>query len=118
MISAYIVPGILPRIALAEEKKILSQHVISTICSYLNIKESQVLVHSRKRRTVYSRQLMTYFLIRKAGSKLKQIADLFDQDHTTVIYSREKVIQQLTSKIDNEYKRDVDEILKLLNQNY
>ncbi len=70
--------------------------IMQVVSNYYDIDIEKIRSKNRKRRYCYPRQVMHYALRTHANMGLKNIGDMFGQDHTTVINSI-KVVRALTS---------------------
>jgi chromosomal replication initiator protein len=83
--------------------------IILAIEDYFKIKFSDLKRKTRKRNIVYPRQLCMYLLCIHTKLSLKYIGELFGgRDHTTVIHSRELIMDLL--QCDTRVKDDLDKI--------
>lgn len=86
--------------------------VISIVCKYFGMSLEQLKVKGRKRQLCYSRQVLHFYLATRTSMQLVEIGDLFSQDHTTVMASRNKIINLY--KKNPTVRLDVDQINELL----
>ncbi len=94
-------------------KKITPSDVIKTVCSYYNIKQSQIKDSIRTDAVALPRQIAMFILRTKLNLKQDEIAFLLKRkDHTTVIHGVEK-ISRLIMK-DPNFKQDIDKIIQTL----
>lgn len=70
----------------------------------------------RKRKLVFPRQMIMYFLTEYTDMTYKQIADIFNRDHTTVIHSKDTIKDLMHS--DDKVRARVDELKKLIANNH
>lgn len=64
--------------------------IISAVCEMLNVNETDLKSSTRKREVVEARYIaMTLILIANPEMKLKDVGDIFNRDHSTIIYARE-----------------------------
>jgi len=95
------------------QKKITVNDVLKTICSYYNVKISQIKDQTRISNFVFPRQVVMYVLREHLKLKQEEIARLLKRkDHTTIIHGVEKV-RQLILK-NPLIKEEIDTILKNL----
>lgn len=100
-----------------QSKKIINKitvgDVVKTVCSFYNIKQSQIKSSTRVEEISHARQLVMYFLRNELKIKLEEIAYILKRkDHTTIMHGVEK-ISRLTMK-DPLFKQDVDRMLQTL----
>ncbi|HOK17216.1 MAG TPA: chromosomal replication initiator protein DnaA [Candidatus Paceibacterota bacterium] len=95
-------------ITLEETKNILSsvlnkpneyispQKVIKKVASFYDLKEEEILSHSRKKELVKPRQIIMYLLREEMGYAFTNIAEKMGQrDHTTVIHACRKITKEM-----------------------
>lgn len=120
--AAYSLPGILPlltntiqiNIPKKNSSDLLSSDVVMDyICTYFNTNEKNVQSKSSKHHVAYHRQIATYFLYHFTWMRKVDISKRLNRSRYCISYSRDKVIEQLESKFDNDYKKDVAAICSL-----
>lgn len=95
-------------ITLEETKKFLSsilnkpseyisfQKVIKKVAAFYDLKEEDILSHSRKKELVKPRQIIMYLLREELGYTFTNIAEKLGQrDHTTIIHACKKISQEI-----------------------
>ncbi|MCX7881047.1 MAG: chromosomal replication initiator protein DnaA [Patescibacteria group bacterium] len=91
-------------------KKISPNDVVKMVCSYYNIKQSQIKNETRESYVVLPRQLIMYILRTALGLKLSQIAYFLNRkDHTTIIHGIKKINRLLIK--DPLFKQEVEKII-------
>lgn len=65
--------------------------IIEAVEKYFGMTLPEMKRRRRKRKFVLSRQMIAFFLCRYTKLKVMDIAELLEQDHTTVIHSRETI---------------------------
>lgn len=79
--------------------------IIQAVSSHFGITENQLKKKTRKSRYVKPRQISMYLLWCNTKLTFDQIAQLFLQDHSNVIYARDKVIHNCLNYSD--YRQEV-----------
>ncbi|HPC30884.1 MAG TPA: chromosomal replication initiator protein DnaA [Candidatus Paceibacterota bacterium] len=95
-------------ISLEETKNILSsvlnkpneyispQKVIKKVAGFYDLKEEEILSHSRKKELVKPRQIIMYLLREEFGYAFTNIAEKMGQrDHTTIIHACKKITKEI-----------------------
>lgn len=78
------------------QKKISPDDVLKTVCSYYNLKPSQIKSSTRVSNFVFPRQLIMYILREHLKMKQEEIARFLKRkDHTTIIHGVEKIRQMI-----------------------
>ncbi len=96
-------------------KVIKPQEVINTICQYFNLETSKVVSQSRKKEFVHARQMIIYFLREELEMPYLSIGSILgNRDHTTIMYSLEKI----NKEIENNplLEKEINEIKEILYQ--
>jgi len=94
-------------------KKITPKDVIKAVCSYYNIKQSQLKGQTRTDTVVLPRQVAMFILRKELQCKLEDVAKILKRkDHTTVIHAVNKVSRLLTK--DQIFKQEMDRIISSL----
>jgi chromosomal replication initiation ATPase DnaA len=88
--------------------------ILGCVLQYYQISSEKLFKTSRIRPLAKARQICSYLLYNLAGMKLIQIAKFLKKDHSTIIHSNRVVKGQILCKVDNEYKREVEDILSLI----
>lgn len=88
--------------------------IINYICKYYNLDEQTIRGQQRVRDAVSARQIAMYLIRRMTNLSLDDIGKQFDnRDHTTVLYSIDKVEKQM--KRDSAFAESVKEITTNIN---
>lgn len=98
-------------------KLLLIYYLTESICDHLRIEMMSVIVTSRKRSSVYPRQLCFYFIRDVYASYIAYplIAFFFKKDHSTVMHGID-TIKDLS--FYNENKKEIDKLKKHLSSFY
>ncbi len=76
-------------------RKISPKKIIKIIADHYELKEEEVLKKARTKHLVQARQFLIYFLREISQLSYTSIGQLLKKDHTTVIYSYEKIVKIL-----------------------
>lgn len=97
------------------KQKISPYQVIKIVCSYYNLRPSQIKNPTRKEKVAFPRQIIMYLLRNILNLKFEEIAFILKRkDHTTIIHGVNK-ITSLILKNPN-IKNDIDRIISSLPQ--
>ena len=112
-----------PRVTLDVAKEALKKYItvskatydadkiIEQVCKYFNISKNQLLSKSRKQEISYARQIAMYLLDNMLEMPYTSIGKLFGKDHSTVIYCKNKVLQDLKKdKTLNTQIKDIKDL--------
>jgi chromosomal replication initiation ATPase DnaA len=105
--SAWVIPGIRSATPLTFDE------VVKIVTDYYGMTVEEIRKIHRKRELVAARAILTWFLIKETNYTLKSIGRYFGQDHTTVLYHREKILGFISIN-DERTLRDLAAIELLL----
>jgi chromosomal replication initiation ATPase DnaA len=77
------------------------------ICNYYQIKYGQMMSKYRGEEVTLARQMTMYFTKEKTELNGEEIGKIFNRDRTTVLYSIQKIREQLSNKFDDTIKTDI-----------
>lgn len=98
-----------------DDTKITPENIIETVTEYFQISQEDIFSNSREKRIVYPRQVITYLLRDILGLSFKNIGNILNKDHTTIIHSYEKINIMLASP---KVYRDISNIREKLYEKY
>src|SRR3989344_1542174 len=79
--------------------------ILSTFASHFNLKKDDIINHSRKKDgTGEIRDMIIYFLREYGEMSFPAIGRLLHRDHTTIMYSYEKIKDKMNTDVDFETK--------------
>ena len=90
-----------------EQQKEYAVEIAEKVCNYYQIKYGQLMSKYRGEEVTLARQMTMYLTKVKTELNGEEIAQIFNRDRTTVLYSIEKIKGQLTNKFDDTIKKDV-----------
>lgn len=114
VIAEYIAEHFVPRLAPKKEQTLLVpyQQVVRAIERFFDLPMEAIAVKSRNRKLVYARHMMLYFLSTRTELSLNEAGKMFNQDHTTVMSARNKIIRAYQR--NPTVRSDVDFLINLL----
>lgn len=74
-----------------------SDKIIEKVCKYFEVSKNQLLGKDRKKELSYPRQICMYLLDNMLGMPNTSIGKIFNKDHATVIYCKNKIDKLLKS---------------------
>lgn len=93
------------------------ESIEAIVCEKYGLEPSRVHEKTRKREVVHCRQLCMYMMLEFNAGGPSSISRFYDQfDHTTVIHSKQKILE--VSEVDKEYADEVDEVKRLVIQKH
>ncbi|MDL1896199.1 chromosomal replication initiator protein DnaA, partial [Anaerolineae bacterium CFX7] len=80
--------------------------VLTAVCEYYRVSVEEIKGRGRNKEVVTPRQMAMYLLREATGASLPQIGEeLGGRDHTTVMYSVEKIAQEIEQ--DDQRRREM-----------
>jgi chromosomal replication initiator protein len=95
------------------KNKIDCSRLIIIVCKYYKIKKDDLLIKDRNKKIAYYRQVLFFMMVEYGNLNLSEIGRLMDRNHSTVIYSHEKINEYV--KIYKNVSYDIWELIKLKN---
>lgn len=119
-ISAYVIPG-LPVLKIKRQLVVAknveqAEEIIEKICNYFGVPLS-VVRSTRKtsEQVCYVRHWCIWFMCWKTKLSLKEIGKLMGgRDHSSMIYAREEIREQIYGKHENHYKQDYQKLIQII----
>lgn len=95
------------------KEEITPDAVISAVASFHHIQKSDILGKSKKKEFVTARQICCYLMCELLSLPLIAIGkELGGRDHTTVLYSRDKIAELM--RVNDKLSKDVDDIKNII----
>lgn len=95
------------------KEEITAASIISGVTAYYKISKSDLIGKSKKKEIVIPRQICCYLMCELLSLPLIAIGkELGGRDHTTVLYSRDKVEEMMT--VNEKIAKDVDDIKNII----
>ncbi len=87
--------------------------IIDCVCNFYKINKNDLVGKKKNKEFVEPRQICMYIITDMLSSiPLHVVGGHFGKDHSTVIYSRDKIAEQM--KTDSKMSRDINDIKKML----
>ena len=95
------------------KEEVTADIIISSVSSFYHMNKSDILGKSKKKEVVIPRQICCYLMCELLSLPLVSIGkELGGRDHTTVLYSRDKVEEMC--RINDRIAKDVDDIKNII----
>lgn len=94
------------------KEEVNAESVISAIASYYKITKSDLLGKSKKKELVMPRQICCYLMYELLSLPYITIGKVLGRDHTTILYSRNKVEE--LCRVNEKIAKDVDDIKNII----
>lgn len=96
-----------------KQTKVSPHDIIKSVCSYYNVKQSQIKSSSRAENISHPRQIIMFLLRRELGLKYEEIAYMLKRkDHTTILHGSDKIGRMIIK--NPAFKQEVDRITSSL----
>lgn len=97
----------------SEKEEINSASIINAVTAYYHITKADLLGKSKKKEIVIPRQICCYLMCELLSLPLISIGkELGGRDHTTILYSRDKVDEMC--RVNDKIAKDVDDIKNII----
>lgn len=87
----------LKNIAEETEDTIDATKIIDIVCKFYNVKKDELLARKRTKNIAEARQIAMYLITEFVNIPLEAVGNIFGKDHSTVIYAKNKVIEDMKS---------------------
>lgn len=95
------------------KEEVTPESVITAVCAYYRISKNDLLGKSKKKEVVIPRQICCYLFCDILFLPLKTIGEVLGgRDHTTILYSRNKVEE--LCRVNEKIAKDVDDIKNVI----
>ncbi len=81
----------LKNVATEQEETIDASKIIDIVCKFYNVKKEEMLARKRTKTIAEARQIAMYLIAEFISMPLGAIGEIFGRDHTTVIYAKSKI---------------------------
>ncbi len=116
-ISLLLAKELLQEMDLAKEEGQDLEIFLEKVCRFFGVEKSSLLSFSRKKKLILARQALIYLLKKYSRRNLKEIAEIFKKEHSTILYHLRMVEKRLAE--DKNFKLQIEllkrEILEELN---
>lgn len=104
-----------PHLLSTQQKKDIADRLIKVICEYYKIDILQLYIKKKRDfEIIRTKHIIIWFIRQYTAMSLKDIGRLFGLDHSSILFAFNKIEGQLTNKFDDSYKKDIEQIKKLL----
>jgi len=96
------------------EKTVLSnyQHIENIITSFFEMSMESIKLKTRRRKTMYARQAMTYLLCEYTHLGCAAVGEIFEQSHGTALHSVKTINRQM--KLNHGVKIDMGCLIRMV----
>jgi chromosomal replication initiator protein len=113
VVNAYALPGLKGEYKFINAKReYKSEYIVMRTTGYYGETLENVLKKGREREMVTIRHVICFLLRRYTSLSLKEVGNIFDQDHTTIMNAVRNISNLIQT--DDNVKKDVQNIEMLL----
>lgn len=84
-------------IAVQSEESIDAGRIIDCVCKFYNLKKEELLARKRTKEIAQARQIAMFLMTELLSMPLDAIGSIFGKDHSTVIYARNKISDDIAA---------------------
>lgn len=85
----------LKNIAKQDEETIDATKIIEIVCKFYGVKKEDLLARKRTKNIAEARQIAMYLIDEYLNIPLEAVGNIFGKDHSTVIYAKNKVLEDI-----------------------
>ena len=82
-------------IAIQDEESIDATKIIEIVCKFYGVKKEELLARKRTKNIAEARQIAMYLITEYLNIPLESVGNIFGKDHSTVIYAKNKVAEDI-----------------------
>ena len=96
-----------------EKEDVTPDTIFSAVCTYYKVKRADIEGKGKKADLVKARQICAYLMCEMLSLPLVSVGKILgNRDHTTIMYSRDKVEELLN--LNERYAKEVDDIKNIV----
>lgn len=85
----------LKNIATAPDETVDATRIIDTVCKFFSVKKEEMLGKRRTKEIAEARQIAMFLITELMNLPLEAVGNIFGKDHATVIYAKNKVLDDM-----------------------
>lgn len=89
-----------------------SDMIIAGVCDHYRVRRQKLIGKSRPKNIAFPRQVAMYLCREMLNLSYGEIGNIFDRDHTTVLYAYEKIYNELQKRSNPEMIEDIERLKK------
>lgn len=102
----------LKNIAKENDETIDATKIIETVCKFYGVKKEEMLAKKRTKNIAEARQIAMYLVTELMNLPLEAVGNIFGKDHATVIYAKNKVIEDM--KNSKKLEVQINDLKKMI----
>lgn len=93
-------------------EEIKPENIISAVANYYKLAQNDIVGKSKKKEIVIPRQICCFLMRDLLNLPLDAIGEALGRDHTTILYSKDKIIE--LCRVNDKIAKDVDDIKNII----
>jgi len=82
-------------IAIQDDETIDATKIVEIVCKFYGVKKEELLARKRTKNIAEARQIAMYLITEYLNIPLESVGNIFGKDHSTVIYAKNKVAEDI-----------------------
>ena len=82
-------------IAIQDDETIDATKIVEIVCKFYGVKKEELLARKRTKNIAEARQIAMYLITEYINIPLESVGNIFGKDHSTVIYAKNKVAEDI-----------------------
>lgn len=99
-------------IAVQSEESIDAGRIIECVCKFYNLKKEELLARKRTKEIAQARQIAMFLMTELLSMPLDAIGSIFGKDHSTVIYARNKISDDMA--VNKKLSIEINDMKQML----
>ena len=99
-------------IAVQSEESIDAGRIIDCVCKFYNLKKEELLARKRTKEIAQARQIAMFLMTELLSMPLDAIGSIFGKDHSTVIYARNKISDDMA--VNKKLSIEINDMKQML----
>lgn len=95
-----------------KQEELQADDIINRVCNFYKVSKAELLSKKKTKEIALARQVAMYLVLEMMSLPQLTVAKLFGRDHSTVIYTRDKIMELMET--DTKLAVDVNDIKKML----
>ena len=95
-----------------KQEELQADDIINCVCNFYKVSKQELLSKKKTKEIALARQVGMYLVIDMMSLPQLTVGKIFGRDHATVIYARDKIVEQMET--DGKLKTEINDIKKML----
>ncbi len=94
------------------QEELQAEDIINCVCNFYKVEKKELLSKKKTKEIALARQVSMYLVLDMMSLPQLTVGKIFGRDHATVIYTRDKISEQMES--DNKLSVEINDIKKMI----